>query len=125
MYLWKNSKEIIFTNIENNQNLIIEGIYIPNNWQQYFNQEQLQLIKHIMLIMSQKYIVDNFDVIIAKSAIIENRDSQDILLEQLIADNKKSLANAQLFNHNYILFDKTYKINLERIINEKNFSIIV
>ena len=33
-YLWNIVKEIIKTNIENNQNIIIEGCYIPFNWKE-------------------------------------------------------------------------------------------
>ena len=40
-YLWPVIKEIIKTAIENNQNLIIEGCYIPFDWQRYFDTEYL------------------------------------------------------------------------------------
>lgn len=36
LYLWNILKEIIKTAIENEQNLIIEGIYVPFNWKQSF-----------------------------------------------------------------------------------------
>ena len=35
-YLWNIVKEIIKTNIENNQNIIIEGCYIPFNLKESF-----------------------------------------------------------------------------------------
>ena len=35
-YLWKIIKEIIKTNIENKQNIIIEGCYIPYEWKKDF-----------------------------------------------------------------------------------------
>ena len=38
-YLWNIVKEIIKTNIENNQNIIIEGCYIPFNWKESFEDE--------------------------------------------------------------------------------------
>ena len=38
-YLWKIIKEIIKTNIENNQNIIIEGCYIPFDWKKNFNKK--------------------------------------------------------------------------------------
>lgn len=40
-YLWEIIKEIIKTNIENNQNLIIEGCYIPFNWKKDFEKKYL------------------------------------------------------------------------------------
>ena len=41
-YLWNIVKEIIKTNIENNQNIIIEGCYIPFNWKESFDAEYLK-----------------------------------------------------------------------------------
>lgn len=40
-YLWKIVKEIIKTNIENKQNLIIEGCYIPFDWKKDFSEEYI------------------------------------------------------------------------------------
>lgn len=44
-YLWNILKEVIKTNIENKQNIIIEGCYIPFNWKKDFNEEYLKEIK--------------------------------------------------------------------------------
>ena len=58
-YLWKIIKEIIKTNIENNQNIIIEGCYIPFDWKNDFNKKYLKEIKYICLVMTEKYIRNN------------------------------------------------------------------
>lgn len=42
-YLWNIVKEIIKTAIENNQNLIIEGCYIPFNWKKDFAEKYIEL----------------------------------------------------------------------------------
>ena len=44
-YLWPIVREMIKTAIENNQNLIVEGCYIPFNWQKDFESEYLNKIK--------------------------------------------------------------------------------
>ena len=41
-YLWKIVKEIVKTAIENKQNLIVEGCYIPFMWKQDFTEEYLK-----------------------------------------------------------------------------------
>ena len=46
-YLWNIVKEIIKTNIENKQNIIIEGCYIPFDWKKDFNEEYLTEIQYI------------------------------------------------------------------------------
>ena len=40
-YLWSIIKEMIKTAIENKQNLIVEGCYIPFNWKDSFDEEYL------------------------------------------------------------------------------------
>ena len=40
-YLWPIVREIIKTTIENRQNLIVEGCYIPFDWKKDFEEEHL------------------------------------------------------------------------------------
>ena len=47
-YLWSVVREIIKTAIENRQNLIIEGCYIPFDWAKDFNGEYLKQIKYFL-----------------------------------------------------------------------------
>ena len=54
-YLWNILKEIIKTAIENEQNLITEGIYGPFNWKQSFSEEYLDQISYYCLIMTKTY----------------------------------------------------------------------
>ena len=58
-YLWRIVKEIIKTNIENKQNIIIEGCYIPFDWKKDFSEEYLKEIEYICLIMTEQYIKNN------------------------------------------------------------------
>ena len=43
-YLWAIVREMIKTAIENKQNLIVEGCYIPFDWEKDFEQEYLDNI---------------------------------------------------------------------------------
>ena len=72
-YLWPIVSEIIKTAIENKQNLIIEGCYIPFDWQKDFDFEYLKNIKYFCLVMSEKYIKNHFDDIKKYANNIENR----------------------------------------------------
>ena len=45
-YLWNIVKEIIKTNIENDQNIIIEGCYIPFDWKKYFSNSRTNTRSH-------------------------------------------------------------------------------
>ena len=47
-YLWPIVREMIKTAIENHQNLIIEGCYIPFNWQDDFDEHYLSDIRKMI-----------------------------------------------------------------------------
>lgn len=59
-YLWPIVREIIKTAIENQQNLVVEGCYIPFVWEKDFDKEYLKNIKYCCLIMSEGYIHSHF-----------------------------------------------------------------
>ena len=44
-YLWPVIREMIKTAIENDQNLIVEGCYVPFDWQKDFSDDYLQKIE--------------------------------------------------------------------------------
>ena len=113
-YLWPIVREMIKTAIENKQNLIVEGCYIPFDWQKDFEQEYLESIKYYCLIMSEEYIRNHFADIKKYANVIENRvDDTDYTLESVLADNLEMLTLAREHNVNYILIDDKYEINIE------------
>lgn len=113
-YLWKIIKEIIKINIENNQNIKIEGCYIPFDWKNDFNKKYLKEIKYICLVMTEKYIRNNYDNIKMYENIIENRKKQeDIKIDELIKENKYNLDMCRKYGNEYVLIDDKYDINLE------------
>ena len=107
-YLWPIVKEIIKTAIENRQNLIIEGCYIPFDWEKDFSNEYLKDIKYVCLIMSECYIKNNFDLIKKYANVIEDRICDECDMEMLIADNKQKLFLAKEYCVNYVLIDDKY-----------------
>ena len=72
-YLWPIVREIIKTAVENRQNLIVEGCYIPANWRKDFDVHYLPSIRFICLAMTEKYIEDHFSEIIGHESEIESR----------------------------------------------------
>lgn len=53
-YMWPIIKEMMKTAIENKQNLVIEGGYIPFTWKADFNEQYLKEIRYSCLVMSKK-----------------------------------------------------------------------
>lgn len=113
-YLWKIVREIIKTAIENKQNLIIEGCYIPFDWEKDFSSEYLAEIRYYCLVMSEKYIRKNFDDIKRYADIIEKRlDDGYCTLESVLRDNAQVMELIQKHNANYVLIDDEYDIDIE------------
>ena len=113
-YLWPVIREIIKTAIDNKQNLIVEGCYIPFDWSKDFTKEYLRHMKYFCLIMSEAYIKNHFSSIKSYANIIESRlDDGCCTLENVLKDNRQFLELAQKYNVNYVLIDDTYEINID------------
>ncbi len=54
-FLWPILREIIKTAIENRQNLILEGCYVPFDWRKEFTADYLRDIHDLWLVMSSDY----------------------------------------------------------------------
>ena len=72
-YLWPIVREIIKTAVENRQNLIVEGCYIPPDWRKDFDARYLSSIRFICLAMTEEYIKGHFSEIIGHESEIECR----------------------------------------------------
>ena len=113
-YLWPIVREMIKTAIENKQNLIVEGCYIPFDWSKDFENEYLAKIKYYCLVLSENYIKNHFDDIKKYANVVENRlDDSDCTMDSVLADNAEILRLAQMHNANYILIDDKYNINID------------
>lgn len=112
-YLWPIVKEIIKTAIENKQNLIVEGCYIPFGWSKNFEKEYLENIKYYCLVMSDKYINNHFKDIKKYACVIEDRmDDANCTIEAVRRDNAEILRQCQLHNVDYLLIDEKYQIDI-------------
>ena len=112
-YLWPIVREMVKTAIENGQNLVVEGCYIPFDWEKDFEKEYLEQIKYYCLVMSEDYIRNHFGDIKGYANVIENRvDDRWCTLGSALEDNRKVLELARKHKVNYILIDSGYGIDL-------------
>ena len=111
-YLWPVVREMIKTAVENSQNLIVEGCYIPFDWQKDFDERYLAHIRYYCLVMSEKYIRTHYADIQKYANVIENRLCDDMTLEQAIADNAGKLDGARAHGLNILLIDDKYDIEI-------------
>lgn len=112
-YLWPIVREIIKTAIENEQNLTIEGCYIPYDWKEDFEEKYLEKIECMRLVMSEEYIKNHFEDIIAYADAIEKRlDDSGCTMESVLEDNLHELEMCREHNVEYVLIDSEYKIEI-------------
>lgn len=108
-YLWPILREIIKTVLENEQSLILEGCYIPFDWQKDFNEVQKRHIHYLCLTMSAHYIQTHLSDILAYESIIEKRQhSGDFDCQTLIAENQMHMELCKQYGLDMFCFDETY-----------------
>lgn len=113
-YLWPVIREMMKTAIENNQNLIVEGCYIPFDWERDFEKEYLRYIRYYCLVFSERYIRNHFADIKSYANAVENRlDDAGGTMKSVLEENSKFLELAQKYNVNYMLIDDKYEINID------------
>ena len=113
-YLWPIVREMVKTAIENKQNLIVEGCYIPFDWERDLGEEYRRQIRYYCLVMSERYIREHFDDIKRYASAIEDRlNDEDCTLESVLADNAEVLTLAQKNGANYLLIEDVYQIGIE------------
>ena len=118
-YLWPVVKEMIKTAIENKQNMIIEGCYIPFDWHNSFDATYLKHIKYICLAFSDEYIDKHYNDIKKYSNVIENRIADDIQIDKLKKDNKYYIEGCAKYNENIIIINDNYKKEIKSLLDDK------
>ena len=110
-YLWPIVREMIKTAIENRQNLIVEGCYIPFDWQKDLQSAYLSQVQYTCLIMSRRYIENHFADILGYANVIEQRlDDSGLEMEGMIAENAHNLSQCTKYGLPYILIDEEYTL---------------
>lgn len=110
-WLWPFAAEMVKTAIENNQNMILEGCYIPVEWKESFTEEYLDQIRCVYIVMSENYLRKNFHLLSDYANVIEKRLDDELDLERLITCSKEFKEGCIQHNIPYIEIDKEYKLD--------------
>lgn len=112
-YLWPIVREMIKTAIENRQNLIVEGCYIPFDWENDFPPEYRRQIVYRCLVMSGDYIRSHFADIKRYASVIEDRQEDEYCtMDLLLRDNREALDQCRRQGVPYLLIDGDYQVDL-------------
>ena len=116
-YLWPIVREMVKTAIENDQNLIVEGCYIPFDWRQDFDERYLPSIRFVCLAMTEEYIKSHFDAIKTHESVIESRlIKNDFSIDGLIAENQRMIAGFQDAGEQVVLIESDYEQSITEIL---------
>jgi gluconate kinase len=118
-YLWPVVREMIKTAIENKQNLVVEGCYVPANWRADFAESYLLEIKFVCLALSDSYIDSNFDKIVSHASDIEARLDDSYLTRDFVkAENEGFIKMFEKAGEEVTVIDGDYEAAIEKLICE-------
>ncbi len=120
-YMWPILREMIKTAIENNQNLVIEGGYIPYDWEKSFGEEYRKHICYVCLVMSQEYIENHYEDIKKYANVVEERlDDSGCTKEWLLQGNQYCHEMCEKHGCKYVWIDEAYEVEqeLEKVLKE-------
>ena len=116
-YLWPIVREMIKTAVENNQNLIVEGCYVPFDWRREFSAHYLKNIRFICLAMSGEYIRNHWSDITGRASEIETRiTDDDCTPEDLQKDNQRIIEGFQWAGESVTVIEDDYEKTIQILL---------
>ncbi len=120
-YLWPIVREMIKTTIENQQNLIVEGCYIPLDWRKDFDEQYLPSIQFICLAMTDNYIDLHYDEIMLHESDIEKRIKDSCCtIQKLKTENQTFIVKCHQIGEKITLIDKDYEKRIRALLKKNN-----
>ena len=112
--LWPIAVGILCTAVENGQDLVIEGCYIPFDYKRYVPPAVRAQLQYVCLIFSEAYIRNHLDAIRHHACVIEQRIQPDeIQMDALIRENAHNLRHCRALGCHYIWVDTTYDVDVD------------
>ena len=119
-YLWPIVREMVKTAIENKQNLIVEGCYIPFDWRKDFDEQYLPSIRFVCLAMTDAYIDTHYAEIKEYGSVIEARlDDADCTIESLKEDNRAYIESCRKYGEQVVMIDSDYQQTIDKLLDEE------
>ena len=117
-YLGPIVREINKTAVENRQNLIVEGCYVPFDWRRDFDNHYLKDIRFICLAMTCEYIETHYDDITKHASEIESRImDEECAIDSLREDNRSIIEGFQHAGESVILIDDNYEETIQLLLD--------
>ncbi|MEQ9298051.1 MAG: zeta toxin family protein [Cyclobacteriaceae bacterium] len=117
--MWPLVEGIIATNIENHQNLIIEGCYLPPDKVRSIKDNYGSSVTESYIVFTAEYIQENFEgQILRHRNVIENRVHQENRsIEAFIAEHQNMRAQCQHNSIKYFDVDSDYNETIQKLLH--------
>ena len=116
-YLWPVAREMIKTAVENGQDMMIEGCYIPFDWRSGFEERYLPSIRYVCLAMTDGYIDAHYGDILAHASDAEARPDDSGLSPGLLKrDNRAYISGCAAAGERVTLIDGDYERAIEKLL---------
>lgn len=110
---------MVKTAIENKQNLIVEGCYIPPAWRKDFEEEYLRSIEFVCLGMSDAFIDAHFGEIRENACAIEARlNDAECTPDELQEDNRRYIDAFKEGGEKVTLIESDYEETIRTVLEE-------
>ena len=117
-YLWPIVREMVKTAIENGQNLVVEGCYVPPHWRRDFEEEYLRSIEFVCLAMSDAYINAHIGEIREHACAVETRlDDSGCTLGALREDNRRCIDAFLTCNEKVTIIESDFEETIETVLD--------
>ncbi len=117
-YLWPIVREIIKTAIENRQNLIVEGCYVPFDWRKEFTEAYLSSLRFLCLAMTDEYIDAHLDEIRDHACDVERRlDDSYCTADLLKTENRKYAEGFRAAGEKVVRIERDYNKTIGSLLN--------
>ncbi len=108
-YLWPIVREMVKTAVENGQNLIVEGCYIPFSYKEDFPPEYREQIRFLCLVFHEEYIRNRYGDILKYANVIEDRlEDGACSMEKMLEENRKNQEACLQYGCPYCLIREEY-----------------
>ncbi len=115
--LWPIVRGIIMTAVENRQNLIIEGCYLPPDKLAALPEEYREQIISFYLALSYKYALEHHEEIIAHRSDIETRlYPEERTAKEIAEDNERTAVVCAQTGAKCFVIEKDYETELAAVV---------
>ena len=119
-YLWPIVREMIKTAIENRQNLIVEGCYVPFGWRKDFDGRYLPAIRFLCLAMTEAYLDAHMDRVLEHASDVEARlDDSCCTADWLKAENRKYLEGFRRAGERVVRIETDWEQTVDAMMKEE------